>query len=374
MNRARRKNTHGNEIPNILFSTTRMWNCGDDFILFGIRNLLENVLPSHNAIVYNRNPDLHATRVFNNKLVVNSPKRRITLNLAEALKDVTWQYDNSWRPTLDLSSIDYCVFAGTPEWMGSMVGPLVNALLGSEIPICYLGIGTFEGTSNLNFDQLARDDVRALTRAKVITVRDANAARLLSPLSPISLPCPALFAAPAASIRREKAKVALCMQGHIPKYQQRIDERTYQYTLKLFKALSQRYDCSLICHYIEEVHQLHDEFRGVIPIRYSYDARDYIDIYDGFDACVTTRVHGAGLCASLGIPSLVISHSARSETVLGFLAELVDPNKETTTDALEKFEALPLEEKSRALVQHKISVKKEYLLLLREFFGVQESG
>lgn len=374
MNRERQKNTPADPVPNILFSTTRMWNCGDDFILFGIRNLLDAVLPGHNAIVYNRNPDLHTTRVFTKNLVIDRPEKpNITLNLADALKDVTWKYDNSWRPARDLSAIDYCVFAGTPEWMGSMVSPLVHALLGSDIPICYLGIGSFEGTSNMRFDQIGADDVRALTRAQVITVRDQNTAKMLSPLNPVFLPCPALFAAPAATIRKEKIKVALCMQGHAPGYQQRINENTYQYTLTLFKALSRKYDCSLICHYIDEVQQLQDEFHGIIPIRYSYDARDYIDIYDEYDACVTTRVHGAGLCSSLGIPSIVISHSARSETVHGFLADTVDIDTQSTADVLEMFAALSVEEKSRALIRHKNSVKEEYLQLLRGFFGVQES-
>jgi hypothetical protein len=45
-------------IPNIVHSTTRSWNCGDDFILFGVRRLVEAVLPAHNPVVFNRNPDL----------------------------------------------------------------------------------------------------------------------------------------------------------------------------------------------------------------------------------------------------------------------------------------------------------------------------
>lgn len=31
-------------MKNIMFSTTRQWNIGDEFILFGVRNILENLL------------------------------------------------------------------------------------------------------------------------------------------------------------------------------------------------------------------------------------------------------------------------------------------------------------------------------------------
>ena len=43
---------------NVVYSATRQWNCGDEFILFGCRNLLEKVLGGHNPIIYNRNPDI----------------------------------------------------------------------------------------------------------------------------------------------------------------------------------------------------------------------------------------------------------------------------------------------------------------------------
>lgn len=29
---------------NIIASTTRQWNCGDEFILFGVQNLIEKVI------------------------------------------------------------------------------------------------------------------------------------------------------------------------------------------------------------------------------------------------------------------------------------------------------------------------------------------
>lgn len=46
-----------NAIKNIMFSSTRQWNCGDEFILFGVMNIFDRLLgkDSYNPILYNRN-------------------------------------------------------------------------------------------------------------------------------------------------------------------------------------------------------------------------------------------------------------------------------------------------------------------------------
>ena len=44
---------------NILFSSTRQWNPGDEFIFFGVRNLIEDFFQKKiNWVLYDRNPDL----------------------------------------------------------------------------------------------------------------------------------------------------------------------------------------------------------------------------------------------------------------------------------------------------------------------------
>ena len=49
---------------NIVFSATRQFNPGDEFILYGIMNLLHDVMEneSFNAVIYNRNPDIKIGR------------------------------------------------------------------------------------------------------------------------------------------------------------------------------------------------------------------------------------------------------------------------------------------------------------------------
>ena len=46
---------------NIVFSTTRQFNPGDEFILYGIINILHDVMKkkAFNSIIYNRNPDIN---------------------------------------------------------------------------------------------------------------------------------------------------------------------------------------------------------------------------------------------------------------------------------------------------------------------------
>lgn len=45
---------------NILVSTTRQWNPGDEFILLGSLNIMKNILGKDNinTIIFNRNPDI----------------------------------------------------------------------------------------------------------------------------------------------------------------------------------------------------------------------------------------------------------------------------------------------------------------------------
>ena len=61
-----------------------------------------------------------------------------------------------------------------------------------------------------------------------------------------------------------------------------------------------------------------------IDINYSYDSKDYIDIYNKFDLVIGGRVHGIGMSASLGIPGIMIKHDSRSSTTDGFLATSIN--------------------------------------------------
>ena len=361
--------------PNILFSTTRSWNCGDDFILFGVRNLLSCRVPSFNAIIYNRHPELHYVRARLNKTVHlkdQNSSQEVDLNLHQVMDRVVPKFDNSLRPDLDLSGIDAVVFAGTPEWFGTMVRPVVDGIAKRTLPVAYLGLGSYEKIAELSYEQIPEQDRNSLEAALVVTVREGNAARLLAPLSPQVLPCPALFAAERARHRQGpgsngKLKIALSLQGCAETNGQRMEKPAFDFARTLFAKLVQRHDCQLVCHYIEDLTELQTIFGDTTEVLYAYDPKDYFDLYDTFDLTVTTRVHGAGLCASLGIPSVVLGHSARSSTTDGFLSEVIDPATATLDEALACVENLVIAERSAALITHKRESQDAYLASLGPF-------
>ena len=368
---ARAKDTA--RIPNILYSTTRSWNSGDDFILFGVRNIIDAVLPQHNPLIYNRNPDLHRIRIHHPTVNVEAPniRGRVAVNLAKGLDPVIWKCDNSWRPPHDLSLIDFCVFAGTPEWLGSMTEPLVAALLPTDIPVAYIGIGTHDGIEKLEFDNFPLIDAKLLRKADLVIVRDSGCAAMLAPVSPVQLPCPALFAAPHQRQRTGKVRIALSGQGMAKGNGQRVDGSVFRFSVELFRRLSDRYDCTVVCHYIEDYFELYPVLGSRLPFLFSYDPIDYLEIYDGFDLTVTTRVHGVGLCASLGIPGIALAHSTRVETAAGFLADIVDVSRTTIDDVLARVDAFDVAQRSARLIDHKRATREDYLRHLRRFFEVK---
>ena len=358
--------------PTILYSTTRMWNAGDDFILFGVRSLIRELLPASIPLVYNRNPDLHIPRLQLDRAIELKDKTTgqiLRLNAWDMLlKQHSWRFDNSWRPHHGLEGIDYCIFAGTPEWQGPMVGPLTAVLAKSEIPVFYFGLGSFEKTARTPFEKLPADDQTLLSRAKIITVRDPIAAEMLRPLRPVQLPCPSLFAAPGPRQRGKLRRIALSTQGTTAANHQKVAPEIQKFTVELFRALAKEFPCELVCHYIDEVFELRKLLGDELPIRFSYDAKDYLEIYDEFDLTVTTRLHGAGLCASMGIPALLIAHSVRAASAEGFLAELVDPTSATPQDVVATIRALNIIDRSSALILHREVNRKRYLELLRPHF------
>ena len=352
--------------PTILFSTTRSWNPGDEFILFGIEALLVPLCGAFNPVIYNRHPDLHLPRILLDRSVnLKKGQQTVTINPYEILRSrIPNLHDNSWRGLFDLGLFDLVVFAGTPEWMGAMVEPLTAALGESAVPVIHLGLGGFDNIAAWGPENLPPADRRVLERSRLVTVRDGVAERILAPYGPERLPCPALFSAPRHRKRERLHRIALSLQGTSPQNGQRIRPQVFKYAQALFERLAERYECGLVCHYVDELHELRHAFGDRIDTYYAYDARDYAALYDGFDLTVTTRVHGAGLCASMGVPGFVISHSARTETTEGFMAEVIDPSTERLDAVIARIGALDLAQRSAGLAVHKEATRRRYTALL----------
>lgn len=55
-------------IKNVVLSTTRQWNPGDEFILLGIINLLREVIGEFNPVIFNRSPEVRPTASYLNPM------------------------------------------------------------------------------------------------------------------------------------------------------------------------------------------------------------------------------------------------------------------------------------------------------------------
>ena len=116
---------------------------------------------------------------------------------------------------------------------------------------------------------------------------------------------------------------------------------------------------------VDELPELSDIIPEDVDLIYHADAADYITTYDQFDMVVTTRVHGAGLAAALGIPAFVVAHSHRSQTAEGFLAELIDTKQNTVNDVSDLIDNFDSAARSKIIVTHQSVMKDRYLDLLR---------
>ena len=298
---------------NILFSTTRQWNPGDEFILMGCINLLKPYI-SFNPVIYNRNPQIRYLigwkRKFLNKLFLFI--FRIPL--------FSPFVDNSVKPHTNGDWIDLVVFAGSPAWYGPPSFDLYQFIQKFKLPVIYLGIGVGE---KVNYQSLKQYEQKVLASAHLITIRDQMGKSLLSSLKPTFKPCPALFSAPRTKQVEKVENIGLIFATHHGSSDNKIDKKTSKFLVHLFKILineNPSVKFQLVCHYIDELEIAYSLFPN-LEILYSYDSNDYLSIYNKFDLVIGSRVHGLGISASLGIPGVMISHDIRSETVKGFLKD-----------------------------------------------------
>lgn len=340
-------------------STTRQWNPGDEFIMQGITNILETAYgKKFNVIIFNRNPDV---RTGGARL-----KNRVKNMTAATYKWGQYQsfgkgfiseffnvghYDNSCKDDMNPDNIDFAIFAGSPEWYSNRLLPMYKMIEKAAIPTIYLGIGAGD---SMPFSEVGALVKRVLSRAKLITARDLSTVRLLESIDAIYVPCPALLAAPKNRIVRNVGKIGLIFTTEKTLKGQRVSKEMSNYSKILYHALIKKYRVGLVCHYIDEIDEARKEFPDV-DIYYSYDSKDYIDIYNAFDLVIGGRVHGIGLSASLGIPGIIIKHDTRGSTAEGFLAETIEVGHDI----------LDVEHKVEEMVQN-ITVYSEKLLIHKQ--------
>lgn len=342
---------------NILFSTTRQWNPGDEFILLGCINLLKSCGLDFNPIIYNRNPQIR--RKGKAKKLKFLDQCLFNGNIAPFL-------DNSIKDDYQSEHIDLVVFAGSPEWRGKRLAPLYKKIVENNIPVIILGIG-----SNREFlydkNHFSQNEMDVLSKALLITCRDDLTYEGLKEINAHKASCPALFSADQYKEITSVKKIGLIYGSHKAVTHNNVSESTFNYLKSLYEHLQNTFEnveFEFVAHYIDELETFSTDFPGG-TIRYSYDSKDYIDIYSKYDFVIGHRVHGVGISASQGIPGICISHDLRGVTAEGFNASVIQKGTdlEQVTEMIQK-EIANIESKVNALRVHKNTVLKQYQSLL----------
>lgn len=350
-------------MKNVIYSTTRQWNPGDEFILFGTQYLIEKTIGRHNAIIFNRHPQIRRDR-----------KIDIVKSIDDALgKDkIEKFFDNSVKERPDLDYADLVVFAGSPEWRGRRLKKLYKSIKEHNLPSVFMGIGT-SGSFTYSNDNFTKDEMYALDNAKLIICRDKLCAEGLSRLNLHQLPCPALFSSATYRQVERVKKIGIIYGSNKAVPNNRVSDNAYNFMVRSYKAIidkfSSDYEIEFVAHYIDELSHFRTEFLKQ-TLRYSYDAKDYRDIFSEYDLIISHRVHGIGMCASMGTPGIMIDHTPRSDTVRGFLGEMVktDISTQGFMAVIEK-SISNISSKSLEIIEHRKETEKKYLAILKEALG-----
>ena len=333
---------------NILISSTRQWNPGDEFIRLGVSELLRNLFGTgHNYLLWNRNPDLFVNQYEDDRMrtdfLTNSCKVR------------------------DISYTDMVVFAGTPEWFGNTVEPVFDLLRQYPgIPALFIGIGAGKRLDLLPpaaLEVLKRDYTAIISRSKGLA---ASLNTLLQTDKAIDLPCPSLFCSPARHANRsKKLKIAVNMQG-CQVICQSIAGSLVENFLACFPDPSRAPD--VICSYIDEF--TFYSARGY-TCRYSFEPMDYFSIFDEYDKIVATRLHVALPALAMSIPAVLLASddNVRIQSSQKMLSPIL-PIANTCQDAFAALEFQTLKDytmRQDELKKFIDRVKRAYIVYLQSW-------
>ncbi len=305
----------------VLYKTTRGWNIGDELILRGTINLIKTAIGEHNAILYNCHPSID-----------RKSKQR----------------DDSVFGDYDTSIIDLAVIAGTPETFTDRMWTFYGIVNNNKIPLLILGAG----------DEMRKCTTTAemANPAKLITVRQEDLIeRYSSFFGRIvkCMPCPALFAANELSYGSNGRYLFVY---DAERGCHGIGEKNYATTDDCFDYFENRVDFDVVCHRCDELPLAKKRFPKA-TVRYFYNVNDLIDFYGNYSFVISPRIHGCGLAASFGIPSLcTLVDDYRLGTVDGFLSFRPQDIKNINPEAILK--------RGADLAIHKAKTEAAYIKLL----------
>ncbi len=348
---------------NVLISSSRQWNPGDEFILLGVRRLLQRLFgQTIHYVLWNRNPDLFVDRWRDAYLKPNL--------LTNSAID----------PSLDL--IDLVVLAGTPEWFGKPVERIYRELLRHpDVPLLAIGVGgTGPGFEFAPHEReiFMRENSLIICRNPVLA---AEVNEQLESEKAILLPCPAFFSSPAEDPRPlesfEQTPPTINVQGDCVENQSAPSafvEQLHRY----MQEMSPLSETHFVAHYIDEFVRF-SRLNRHTPIFYSYEPLDYIEHFrERTRVLLASRLHGGIASLSCGTPAGLFDFgSDRLNDAARPFGDLL-PCLEFD-DAVEWIEGQTPEvcaEKSRAIMDFKRRTLDRYLSILGPFIDqfVPEAG
>ncbi|MCZ4064441.1 polysaccharide pyruvyl transferase family protein [Oxalobacter aliiformigenes] len=361
-------------MPNkfICYNTTRQWNPGDEFILFGCQNLCKAVFNNDNlySLIYNRNPDVRPmngiTQGLRNIRLSNNYTDDYNFTRYDAWLRIGFN-DNSIKFNSDLSFCDLAIFAGTPEWISHRCTNFFEHILKNKLPTLILGIGWI-GNVDAFMEEVIKKTYLFTVRSRTILEND-----LVKKYNAIWMPCPALYCVDIKNEKKistlKKCAIVLGTPWTVPFAG--IDKKTFNFTVETAHYLVNKYkniEFKFIAHYIDDIPALTNIF-SKDKVIYHYNSQTYFDIYREFDLVLSTRVYGCGIAASLGIPNINIAHDMRADTCEGFLSEIINPSY-TQTEIDQVFSKYLddsyITKSNTHLIQYKHETFRDYIKLIAE--------
>lgn len=349
---------------NILFSSTRQWNPGDELILHGIEQLLSDLGVQYNSVLYNRNPDIRT------KLDHLNPIRYIERSFfGSSYLNSVFRFgvkDNSFKNTTETEFLDLVIFAGSPAWYSPNMRVLYNAIKEADLETMYIGIGS---NGEFTKQDLPTGVRRTLRSSQLVVARDAYTSNELAQYDSKHLTCPSLFSMDEQRQVENIQDIGLVFMTDRAPAGNRVPPEFARQLIDSYRELlqSMNYRFDIICHYVDEVphaHRVFDEER----VRYSHNYQEYLSIYQDYDLVVSPRVHAVLPAASFGTPGLYLPHDFRSRTVNrvpGILKVRLNQNSlaSTVQRMAENVSSL-----SERLIQHKRRERTKYMKHLEYSF------
>ena len=330
-----------NKRLNLLFSTTRQWNIGDEFISFGTKNIIKAAGIDFNSIIYNRNPQVCPLR-WTDHFSWAGIKRPQENSLMKSIPGL----------------VDAAVIAGSPEWRGGRrAGPLLDMIIRQNLPTAFVGIGS---ASPFSLKGPILEVMRKQSR--LVICRDQQTHESISRyIKAHLLPCPSIYAfgnhnapPPTPSITR----IAIIIQDSETQWQ-RVPKATSEWLLEQTAKLSEKYEVRMIGHFIDDVALAR---RKGLDIWYSGDSNDYPAFLKDCQLVISPRVHACGLASALGIPSICVQHDGRAETAAMFGSLVVKPG----TDIQALVQKTDWEDRAAQIHRIKEGAWGQYVELLKD--------